>query len=1439
MRLLDALLARRRLVLALACLLSLAGAVAWLTMVRQEDPTMPSFWGQVVVSFPGADARMVERQLVKPIEDALAEVAAVDTIRSTAFAETAVLAIDLDERTTDTTAAWDKVREALDKARLELPQGASEPVLDDSLSGDHESVVLGLTGAADPLELLNAARTLRSDLLDLPQVAKVKLIADPGEEVVVELDDAAARRLGLTAPALAAQLASRTQIIPGGSLGLGQRTVRLRPLSEVGSVAELAASSVRLPSGQSVPLGEVARVRMSPSEPAASRMRLDGELAVGLGVVAKDGADLVRFGAAVRACIEETAPSLAPVAVKIVTFQPRRVEARLDQLGRSLLLGILIVAGVVILAMGLRLGLVVSSVVPMVAMAGLALYAMGGGVLHQISIAALVLALGMLVDNAIVIAENVQWRLDRGAPPREAAVEAVRELAVPLGAATLTTMAAFVPMLLAEGATANFTSAIPVVVMLTLGISYLFAVLVTPVLSEMALVPGTSRAVTLTATLSRNLSRLATRRTVWVIAAAALMVAASLVASGSLRRQFFPTSDRNQLLVDVRLPEGAHLDATDAAARVLERGLLDRPEVVRVASFMGRGAPKFYYNIPRVPWSPHFAQLMVETTTTEAVGDTVEWLPGFARTALPGITVIARELEQGPPVEAPVEVRLFSTDLDDLAGSAAQVARTLRELPGTADVRYDLGPGEPQLVLTIDDAAAARRNLGRADVARALYGHTRGLKVGELRTDEDPIPIVVRSSAGERTAAETLATLDVAALGVAPTPLGQVARIATVWRPAAIHHYNRRRLATVSAQLSQGYTFSDVMKELEAKRADLDLPAGVKIAYGGDAEGSGEANTALLRALPIGMLLLMGVLLAEFNSFRSLAIILTTVPLAATGVIPGLLLAGQPFGFMSLLGIFALVGVVVNNAIVLLEVVDSRRRAGADLDAALADAVAQRIRPILLTTATTVAGLLPLAFSHTTLWPPLAWAMISGLLASTVLTLVVVPALYRLLMGPARLRPRGASRRAVAAITGGLLLLLVPAVRAGEPLRITIHEAMQRALERPAAVAAAERARAAAEAGRAERRTVLLPTVGALAEAADRDRELELETPMGGFPFGASSTNNAALEIVQPLLDPARLFYANPATHAETAVARLQAERTRQKLAAEAAGAVLDVLKTDARLDATRAFARSLTARLQEMEARVAAGRALEADALKIRLALEQARQDELALTERHEVALAVLAHAVGLPGAVEAVRGPDLAVRPAPELETAVREALERRPDLRALVSVREALELRRAAVRAELLPRVDARVAWTWSSGSAYVQSSWVEGAVRLRWSPFAAGTRGPRAAALAARRAAASADLEDARRGIAVEVRAALAAIVTARGALGVGERGVEQARESLRVERERHASGRATTNDLLEAEARLRDKRTQRDLARLAITRAWLKLWLAIGGAISLA
>jgi multidrug efflux pump subunit AcrB len=1433
MSLLTSMLDRRRLILTITLLLSLTGLASWLTMIRREDPRMPFYWGQVVVTYPGADAEMVERLVLEPIEDALAEVDEVKTIASTAYAEAAVVSIDLDESTSDTDSAWDEVRRALSIARHEFPVGASEPFLNDKLATDHDAVVLALTGSPEPTELLAAARALREVLLDVPDVARVRIIGDPGEQITIELDDSVARRTGLAAPQLAAMLEARTSIVPGGTLSLADRTVRLRPLSEMESVAEIATTQIRLPAGASVPLGELAQVRFGPREPATERMRFNGEMAVGLGVVSKDDVNAVRFGDAVRARLNEVAGDLAPIEVHVAAFQPDRVADRLAQLNESLLLGILIVAGVVILAMGLRLGLVVASVVPLVAFAAIAAFAFGGGTLHQISIAAVVLALGMLVDNAIVVAENIQWRLDRGAARRQAAVEAVRELAVPLAAATGTTIAAFLPMLLADSGTADFTRSIPVVVILTLSISYLFAIFVTPILSEIALVPGASRGTAFTESLGRRLAGLAVHRTRWVLLAVGVLVAGSLIGAGWVRQQFFPAADRNQLVVDLKLPEGAHLDATDDAARTIERALQGREEVVQVASFMGRGAPRFYYNIQSVPWSPHFAQIMVTTRATEDVNPVLSFVRAEAVRLLPGIEVIARPLEQGPPVAAPVELRLFGDDLEALYDAASAVASALRETAGTADVRHDLGPGEPTLRFAIDDAAAARHGVSRADVARAVYGHTRGLPVGELRSGDDPVPIVIRSSAGERMPAEALEVLDVFAPGAPPVPLAQVARLEAAWRPAAIHHRDRSRVATVSSQLAPGATFSDVMGSLESRLPSVVIPADVRIAYGGDAEGSGEANSAMLDTLPIGIMLLLGVLLAEFNSFRRVAIILVTVPLAATGVVPGLLLSGQPFGFMSLLGVFALVGIVVNNAIVLLEVIELQRRDGATVDDAVSEAVQQRIRPILLTTATTVAGLLPLALSSSTLWPPLAWAMISGLLASTVLTLVVVPALYRIMFRSGSAAAAAPFRAVSRAVASSLLLAVAATAAAEEPLAVDLADAMRLGTQRDAAAAATRRSDAAVEAGRAERRLSYLPSLTVVASVSDRDRELELETPIGSFPFGASRTDAAAIEVRQPILDPARLLHGNQATRVEAEAARLESLRSIQQLAADAAETYLTVLALEARRDTTAAFVESLAARLDEMEARVAAGRALEADALKIRQALERAELERLALEQARAVAAADLARSIGTSTGVAARPAPDWQARTEPDVETLTRSALERRTDLTALAAAADALEERRAQIRAEALPRLDGRVTWTWTDGSPYAQDQWVEGAIVLGWQPFTSGTRGPRAAAAAAQRDAVELDLAEARRGVAVEIRGALAELVTARDAIEVASRGVEQAAETLRVERERHAAGRVTTNNLLEAEAALREQRTLHELARLDVVRAWVRLWLASG------
>ena len=704
-----ALLGRRRLIITATVILSLMGVFSWFNMPRQEDPKLPDYWGNIQATFPGADAETVERLILNPLEEHLAEREEIKYFEGTALAEIALVHVELRQGITDIDDAWEKVEESIEEAREDFPEGAGSVSLNDEIQ-KQESIVLAITGSADPMELLKHAKDIKDDLLTLATVAEVLIVADPEEQVTIEYDDALARRLDLDPRLLSEQLTNRNLNLPGGSIKLGGKAVSLRPRTDFMSLDEIRETQIVLPSGSSVPLSEIAKVRYGPKEPSAPIMRFNGELALGIGIVPSDSIHLVNFGKQVRAKIEAIAPKHEPLKISEITFQPDRVQKRLSNLGSSLLLGVMIVAGVLLLAMGPRLGLVVASVVPLVALASLAIYSLTGGVLQQISIAALVIALGMLVDNAIVIVENVQWRMDQGNAPKEAAVESVKELAAPLASATGTTLAAFVPILMAKGGTAAFTRALPIVVMLTLAVSYFFAVLVSPVLSEVFLKPRKKEKPFATGGLAQKLALISIRRAPLVLGTAFVVV---FVVAGlplwfasvrpnvlpealQIKRQFFPNSDRDQVIVEVKLPEGAHLNETERITVQLERALMAHGNVRQVSSYIGRSVPHFYYNLGRVPLSPHFAQLIVNTVSVGTVPGVIEFIRETSRREWPEAQVIASKLEQGPRVDAPIELRVYGQTFDEISQVADNVLKKLREIEGTVDVRHDVSLGAPQ-----------------------------------------------------------------------------------------------------------------------------------------------------------------------------------------------------------------------------------------------------------------------------------------------------------------------------------------------------------------------------------------------------------------------------------------------------------------------------------------------------------------------------------------------------------------------------------------------------------------------------------------------------------------------------------------------------------------------------------------------------------------------
>jgi multidrug efflux pump subunit AcrB len=1006
MNFVSSLLAQKRTILTVAFLCVISGVLAWQYMPRDEDPQMPNYWGIVVAGFPGADATTVEKLVLEPIEEKLAEINGLRYVSSYARSNAAILHLSLlpSVDKDNIPGIWDEIRRALNDVRRDLPEEALDPVLNNAVS-DLESIVLAITGSDDLTILGTTADELKKKLLKTSTIAKVKPVNDPREQITIELDDSAVRRLGIDTSKLLRQLQATNRLIPGGTLLVDHQDVSLIAGKGFSSLEDIRQIPTMLPSGKTIPLASFAEVYKEQETPVQTRMWYNGEPAVGLGIVPKDGINLGTFEKQVKQAVKDFGIKKAPLSINTVVNQPVHVNERISQLTDSLLFSILIVASFLIIAMGFRLGIIVSFTIPLVALSSLAIFygVVNHAALQQVSIASFVIALGMLVDNAIVITEGIQFKLDQGVSANTAAKETITELFWPLGASTGTTIAAFIPMLLAVGLVADFTVAVPQVMIISLSISFVFAVTVTPILSMTFLRKRTNAdnkfKIAGLVRLSDFISNISVNNRKFVVLFVIVLVAGSIFCARFISRQFFPSSDKPILITTVTLPEGTHLDVTSEELHKLTEALKKIPYVKRVTSFAGRSVPHFYYNLPNQFNSPHYGQLVIDVCSTNDLEPLMDWIRTTGQSLVPGADLLPTKIEQGPKLKAPIEVRLYGSDLDKLAKKTMEIRKIVQAIPGTRDTRHSLGTGTPVVDFFIHDSTAAKYGLERSAVSSSLLKASRGIIVGPYRSGEDSISIKLKNGSNNLPAVisdvNELLSLDIATPGQSPIPLATVAIPKFKWNPAAIEHYNFQRIATVTAYLKKGIEYSDVTNILDKKLKTVKLD-GLQLENGGAKEGADDANKSMASAMPLGVALLLAILLIEFRSYRKVALVFLTVPMAASGIVPGLLLSNQPFGFMSLLGSVALIGIVVNNAIILVDVIDRLREEGMNIEQAVKTAISRRIRPILLTTTTTVAGLLPLALSNTTLWPPLAWTLISGLISSTILTLLMIPSLYLL-----------------------------------------------------------------------------------------------------------------------------------------------------------------------------------------------------------------------------------------------------------------------------------------------------------------------------------------------------------------------------------------------------------------------------------------------------------
>ncbi|MDD4456126.1 MAG: efflux RND transporter permease subunit [Syntrophotalea acetylenica] len=993
---------------------ALAGLFSFKSLPRDEDPGFVVRTAQVLTYFPGASPERVEQLVTDKLEKVIQEIPEIDYIDSESKPGVSVIFVNILERYKNMRPIWDNLRRKVQRATGDLPDEVVGPFVNDEF-GDIFGTIIAITGQDfSYAQLKQIAEDCRNELLLSDEIAKVDIQGIQQERIFVEYNNARLAELGLSPLLLKNILEARNIIIPGGEIFTDKEQIVLEPTGNFDSVEDLRRTVINVPGSRDVVyLEDLVSIHRGYIDPPKAKVRYRGQPALTLALHLREGGDILKLGEEVRQAIDRFHEAY-PIGVSfdVVAFQPKHVERKVSEFTGNLLQAMAIVLTVMLVFLGLRTGLVVSSLIPMAMIMSLMVMGFFNIGIDQMSLASLIIALGMLVDNAIVMSESIMVQMAEGKPARQAAIDSAQELKIPLLTSSLTTAAAFLPIFLAKSSTGEYTAPLFKVVTITLLCSWLLSLTMTPLLCSHFLHPDSKAgAVDFQSRFYRGYHGvlLALLRHRWLsVAGIVVLFMAAMLGMRLVPKTFFPPSDKAIFCAELRLPMGTPLKRTEAVVQQIEdfmgadlasgnggEGITDW------VAFIGEGAPRFMLPYKPEPPSPEYAYVLVNGTSRRHLLDSaMPRLEAFCRSRFPDLNPRIRPLNLGPPVDNPVEIRLSGKNSEELFGIADKVKAHLAGMPGILNITDDWGARTKKLVVRVNQPRALRAGLTSRDVAVSLQTILSGITTTEYREADEVIPVTLRSTAADRQDFGKLETHNIYVQRTGQSvPLKQVADIEIAWQPAKILRRDRRRTVTVEAGLDTNGNAIAIARQLDhwLKKEQRGWPFGYKYEMGGELETSGKANESINVNLPITGLLVVLLLVGQFNSLRRPLIILLTIPLGMIGVTAGLLLTGSYFGFMTLLGVVSLAGIVINNAIVLIDRIDIEiEQNGLPPERAVIEAAMRRLRPILLTTATTIGGLLPLWLGGGPLWEPMAIAIIFGLLFATALTLGVVPVLYSL-----------------------------------------------------------------------------------------------------------------------------------------------------------------------------------------------------------------------------------------------------------------------------------------------------------------------------------------------------------------------------------------------------------------------------------------------------------
>lgn len=1008
--------AHRALVGFLIALIFAAGGLSYSRLGRNEDPNFTVKLLVVTAIWPGATAQETQDLLAEPIERKLQDLAHLDNINTFArpgFVAALVTFRD-DTAPAEVPELFYQTRKKLDDLRPNLPVGVIGPAVNDEYT-DVYGAVFALTGA-DNAELTRQAEHVRDRLLRVPGTEKVTILGEIPRSIDVEFSHARLAALGVTVPEIARAIATQNAVTDAGIVETGVTRVPLRVDGAVHGVASLA--NVPIPAGgTTLRLGDIAALHRGYQDPPQFSVRHDGQPAVVVAVSTQAGVNRLAFGDALRAEAQRLRAELpAGITLQQIADQPAVIDEAVGEFLLKFCVALGVVLVVSFLSLGWRTGIVVALAVPLTLALVFVVMDLLGIELQRVSLGALIISLGLLVDDAIIAVETMVVKLEEGWDRVKAATFAWQSTAFPMLTGTLVTAAGFLPVGLARSTTGEYAGGIFWVVTVALLASWVVAVIFTPYLGVL-LLPTPKRRVSHDAIYAtrpyralRGMVAFAVRWRRSVVLATVVLFALSLAGMGLVRQQFFPSSARPELIADVTLRQGASHAATEAAVRQLESAIAKDADVRWYTSYIGGGPPRFFLAFnPALP-NDAVATIVLTTRDAEARERVRARLMEFvAAGGVPSARVRVSRLELGPPVGFPVQFRVVGTDLHSVRRAADMVLGALRATPGTRDAQLASGERAPSVRLELDQARVRQLGLAPQDIAQTLATLVSGTTATQIRDRTKLIDVVLRAVPAERLDLDRLPDL-VVPTASGPLALAQVARLTPQSEEPILWRRDREPYITVQADIQDGLQAPDVTAAALPRIRALDLPAGVRVDVGGAAEESAKANAALVAVFPVMVGAMLLLLMVQLQNLPRVLLVLATMPLGVIGAVAALLAADAPFGFVALLGVIALGGMIMRNTIILVDQVRQDQEAGLALREAIIESTVRRSRPVVLTALAAALAFVPLSFN--VFWGPMALAMIGGLVVATVLTLLFLPALYALAF---RVRDAGAARIAAPA----------------------------------------------------------------------------------------------------------------------------------------------------------------------------------------------------------------------------------------------------------------------------------------------------------------------------------------------------------------------------------------------------------------------------------------